>query len=1517
MEKFGERPLVSIIIPTYNSQETIERCLRSIKDQTYKEIEPIVVDRHSEDKTTQIVQQFKTKLLFVTRERSTSKNYAAKRAHGEFLLFIDSDMTLAPMAVEECISKYKETNADAITIPLKSISKGILGECRKTERESLSSLREFMEVPRFFRKTAFLTTGGFDENLVCGEDFDLSQRFKKMGYKIDKINSEVVHFEGNPSLYDVLSKAYYYGTTLPELVKKRPQETVKRYAAIRLTSLKITGAMFKDITLLLSFAMMKTFEFIGYFAGIFAQLSHQFLERCGIKMLKNKLLTNKLAIINFAVLTLISLLIFRNFLFSAGWPAGGDVLGFVSRAYLYGKDFRWLYIWRQHSFGFVEGINFMDFFMMLTYLVLRNPSWTVKIFMFLSYLAAAFFMYLFAYRYTHKHVAALSASLIYILNQWLFSQLTEAHVDILFSYALAPLVFLLFDNALKTGKFKDIIFSSLSLGLFITGFHPECIVIYGVFILIFALFFLFFPSKTENFKTRFYRLLKVSVPSILLVFLLSAFFLIPFLSNVRSPYLASSYMYPLEDSFASSYSNLTDAFTLRAVEKWGYVGFVDVYSGLGLQDFPLYPFLFLMFLLAYCTLLIRRDRYTFFFAFSTLISVFIAKGPNPPFGQIFIWAWFNIPHFAVFRAASRWIVMAIFSHAFFTSLLVFYLTNYIEGKTSSQGYEKYFEVKVKIDRFSKIKKFAVSIKALNVFLKKFRKFLYMLGVILLIFVFLSGFLSSTFFLFQGLQVYTPPVQYLAPYEWLASQCGDYKVVSVSRSPSEWVNPSGDSSDFAFSGMLTDLGWTHDIGFDSSFIHDMPMFQDGGWDSKAREFVEYLRFRLVRGCLTDNLFKILGPFAYNYIVIPSYTVNNTREFFLNQKGYHVVYNQTALVLQNDYAASRIFATNNSMLVLGGLESFNALSKIESFKLNETAMFFVPQTIEDASFLDRMFNESQMFCFVNTDILDLAMISLGKKAHIIFAGNYGASSLNLTEYWVKCASWRTIGAFTLSGNTLSTLGKNKIDLPFELSSSGIHDVWLRIGFAPTRGKLSISVDGEFVKEICPNFPLMSEQTWVNITRLSMTRGKHVITLENDGTDYNDVDALAIVNPSELESQIDEILNRLQNFQGRVLYLLDAADHFLDTFSNYWHWIVIPYNGYIIRSEGLGLNVSPLATVNATSISDSLEAEYAVDGDLSSRWASEKYVLPQWLELTWDKPQKIRGVQIVFENAYATDYLIHTWNGTRWINQTTVTGNSVLEKVHTFAEPVETEKLRIYVTKSSIYDRVSIRELEAYTLDTTSAQAKITIPRKGNYTLAARVATGPDHGTLYFKINDTLYPIQCNNSIGEFEWREIGPFSFDVGEQYISVGGVGLVELDEILIYSLRDGEEHLPLDELFNIPIPEVSVDYKRRNSCLYEVYVNASEPFTLIFSESYNPLWKAVVDDEEFSSTLAYSLVNSFYINKTGQFKITIYFTGQSYADAGLRISLATVTAAVVVVLVPYKVFAKLRCLKPKLSRRKS
>lgn len=90
-------PPVSVILPVYNSTETLARCLKSILQQTYKNFEVIAVDDGSTDDSLAILKRFAKddhRIKVYSKENggvSSARNYALERAQGEWLAFVDSD----------------------------------------------------------------------------------------------------------------------------------------------------------------------------------------------------------------------------------------------------------------------------------------------------------------------------------------------------------------------------------------------------------------------------------------------------------------------------------------------------------------------------------------------------------------------------------------------------------------------------------------------------------------------------------------------------------------------------------------------------------------------------------------------------------------------------------------------------------------------------------------------------------------------------------------------------------------------------------------------------------------------------------------------------------------------------------------------------------------------------------------------------------------------------------------------------------------------------------------------------------------------------------------------------------------------------------------------------------------------------------------------------------------------------------------------------------------------------------
>ncbi len=85
-------PLVSVIVPTYNSEKNIGLCLKSIINQSYKNIEILVVDRFSEDSTVEIAESYGAKVYQLDCERAKAKNFGLGKAMGRYVLLVDSDM---------------------------------------------------------------------------------------------------------------------------------------------------------------------------------------------------------------------------------------------------------------------------------------------------------------------------------------------------------------------------------------------------------------------------------------------------------------------------------------------------------------------------------------------------------------------------------------------------------------------------------------------------------------------------------------------------------------------------------------------------------------------------------------------------------------------------------------------------------------------------------------------------------------------------------------------------------------------------------------------------------------------------------------------------------------------------------------------------------------------------------------------------------------------------------------------------------------------------------------------------------------------------------------------------------------------------------------------------------------------------------------------------------------------------------------------------------------------------------
>lgn len=219
---------ISLIIPIYNAENTLKKCLDSITTciNNSDDIEIILVDDASTDNSVYIAKKYPFKLILnsVNRGPSICRNIGAKNSKGSIIIFTDSDV-IWPIDGLKKISHifHNQPNIKALmgTYTTKAGHSGIISQYRNIKHHydlitSCNDTFALMGACCAIRKECFFSIGGFDENFkkATVEDVDLGIRLWKMGYKIRLYKElQVVHLKK----YDLISmlKVDIFSRTIP------------------------------------------------------------------------------------------------------------------------------------------------------------------------------------------------------------------------------------------------------------------------------------------------------------------------------------------------------------------------------------------------------------------------------------------------------------------------------------------------------------------------------------------------------------------------------------------------------------------------------------------------------------------------------------------------------------------------------------------------------------------------------------------------------------------------------------------------------------------------------------------------------------------------------------------------------------------------------------------------------------------------------------------------------------------------------------------------------------------------------------------------------------------------------------------------------------------------------------------------------------------------------------------------------------------------------------------------------
>lgn len=171
-------PLISIIIPTYNSAQTLIKCLESIFNQTYKNFEIIIVNDGSTDDTLKKIESFRhirqLSRLFVFSQQNqgapSARNRGFKESHGEYVIFVDADVYLKSNCLQKMygtLQKHPEASY-AYSSFYWGLKKFKLW---KFDPEKLKQI-PYIHTTSLIHRECFPDTG-FDQSLKRFQDWDL------------------------------------------------------------------------------------------------------------------------------------------------------------------------------------------------------------------------------------------------------------------------------------------------------------------------------------------------------------------------------------------------------------------------------------------------------------------------------------------------------------------------------------------------------------------------------------------------------------------------------------------------------------------------------------------------------------------------------------------------------------------------------------------------------------------------------------------------------------------------------------------------------------------------------------------------------------------------------------------------------------------------------------------------------------------------------------------------------------------------------------------------------------------------------------------------------------------------------------------------------------------------------------------------------------------------------------------------------------------------------------------------
>jgi len=201
---------LSVVIPTRNEADNIATCLGAFADFRDR-VELIVVDNSSSDATLDLAAAAGARTFVQGPERCAQRNRGWHEAHGEYVMFVDADMIVPSATIAEILANC-ETGGPALYVREVRSGSGLRLKARNFERSFYDGT--CIDGLRVIRRDWLERAGGYDEELIACEDWDLDRRLLANGVPTAITCGHLIHNEARQNLKRFLAKKAYYSQSV-------------------------------------------------------------------------------------------------------------------------------------------------------------------------------------------------------------------------------------------------------------------------------------------------------------------------------------------------------------------------------------------------------------------------------------------------------------------------------------------------------------------------------------------------------------------------------------------------------------------------------------------------------------------------------------------------------------------------------------------------------------------------------------------------------------------------------------------------------------------------------------------------------------------------------------------------------------------------------------------------------------------------------------------------------------------------------------------------------------------------------------------------------------------------------------------------------------------------------------------------------------------------------------------------------------------------------------------------------